>query len=244
MCKRGNMRRYAEYILIVLSLIFISGCSTVSDFYTEWIPIEAIPEENRLKADETPQIYYSTDIYSDIYFLRSNYFWIIGSASYNGPDNDSLDSEITDLCRENGAKIAVYTYQYTNTITGITGYRDYISSYSIDRYDYLIYFFSPMSLDESMYFARVGISCRDMNTSERMALKKNTGAYIDIVYSDSPAYNANLFPGDIITEVNGQEVPNAETYDAIINSIYGDQPIQITFIRDGITHYSELTPLF
>ncbi len=238
------MRRYTVFLLSALLLFIIVGCSTVSDFYTEWIPIESISEENRLKEGDTPDIYYSTDIYSDVYFLRSNYYWIVGSASYNGPGDNRLSSEITNLCHENGAKVAVYTYQYTDTRTGITGYGDYISSYSIDRYDYTIYFFSPMSLEEMMYFARVGLSCRDMDTAERMALRQNTGAYIDIVYEDSPAYAANLFPGDVITEVNGQPVPDSETFDSIINSIYGDELINITFIRDGIEYHKEFKPLF
>ena len=233
-----------NFLLVFLLCSLITGCSTLSDFYSEWIPSENIPAESRLQEGEEPRIYYSTDIYSDAYFLQSNYNWIIGNAAYNGPSEESIQAEIADMCKKNGAKIAVYTSEYTGTRSGITGYGDYISTYSIDRYDYNIFFFVPMTIDETLYFARIGLSCRDMDAAERLAVRQNTGAYVHLVYADSPAYYANLFPGDVIVRINGEEVLDSDSFYALISSITSETPLEITYIRDGQENTVTILPLY
>ena len=233
-----------KYILLLLISLILVGCSTVSDFYENWLPPEYISAESFLQEGEDPEIYYSTDILSDIYFLRSNYFLILGNSSYNGPADDSVESEIDTLCRETGAKIALYTTQYTDTRTGVTGYNGYVSSYSIKRYDYDIFLFVPMSPEEILYHGRIGLSYSDLTSSERLEARQNTGVSIDIVYQDSPAFYANLAPGDVITEVNGITIYDSNTLDELLASLTSKDNVAIKSIRDGFAQTSVLQPLF
>lgn len=235
-----KMRKYI--LFLILPLLFI-GCSTVSDFYENWLPPEYISTESFLQEGEDPEIYYSTDILSDIYFLRSNYFLILGNSSYNGPADDSVEDEIDTLCRETGAKIALYTTQYTDTRTGVTGYNGYVSSYSIKRYDYDIFLFVPMSPAEILYYGRIGLSYSDLTSSERIAARQNTGASIDVVYQDSPAFYANLAPGDVITEVNGIAIYDSNVLDEVFASLTSEDKVEIKFIRDGFAQVTNLQPL-
>lgn len=236
-----NLRCGVCFLLLVMLL---TGCTTVSDFYDSWLPSDYVDPESYLQEGEDPQIYYSTNINSDIYFLRSNYYWILGNSSYNGPADDSVESEIETLCRETGAKIAVYTTQYTDTRSGVTGYNGYVSSYSIRRYDYDIYLFVPMSVENILFLSRIGISYSDLSSSERLSARHNTGASIDIVYVDSPAFYANLAPGDIITEVNEEVIYDSDSLDSALASLPANQEATIKYIRDGYEQSVTLRPLY
>lgn len=220
-------------IIVIIITILLISCSTVSSFYESWIPSEYIPSECFLQEGEDPQIYYSSDIYSDIYFLRSNYYIILGNSSYNGPAEDSVESEIESLCRETGAKIALYTAQYTDTRTGVTGYNGYISSYAIKRYDYDILLFVPMPYEMIVNYAKIGLAYNDLSSSERLSAHQNTGAVIDVVFEKSPAFYANLAPGDIITEVNGETIYDSDSLDTAFDSLSNEKEAVIKYIRDG-----------
>lgn len=237
--------RFRYALCLIISLVLLAtGCSTVGDFYEEMLPAEYIDPESYLPEGEEPSVYYSSDIASDIYFLRSNYYWILGSASYNGPNDSSLPSEIASLCKEKGARIGLYTSQYTDTRHGIISSSYSISSYSIDRYDYLVVLFVPMSLDDILYCSRVGLSTRDLETSDRISLGQNTGAYVSIVYQDSPAFYANLAPGDIITEANGVTIYDSASLDNIFNSLTSEDTIELKYVRNGIERECSFAPLF
>ena len=91
---------------------------------------------------------------------------------------------------------------------------------------------------------RIGLHFADMNTAERLSSKQNTGAYVDIVYEDSPAFYANIFPGDIVVSVNGKAVYDSDSFYRVLNnSKYGDR-LKITLIRDGSPYSVSLSPLY
>ena len=228
------------FISLTLSFIFL-GCETTSgvsstrtdidEFYKVIKNSNEIPEECKLSADEEPKIYYSSDFSSDLYFLQSNYYYAIGYAGWNGTAEsvNKIEANAKKLCRRYGAKVALYSYEYTDTRSGWTQY----GSYAIKRYDCNIYLFVPY---ETSYIQmpKIGIEWRDLNASDRLSTQRNTGAYISVVYEKSPAFYANLSRGDIITEINGIQILDSNSVFTASMFLSGGSPVTIKYLRNGI----------
>lgn len=240
------MKRLIISVFVLLSVVLLSSCTTTNEldkFYKQSFSNE-LPEECYLQEGEEPKIYYSNDILSDLDYLKSNYYYALGYASYNGPSDSSLDKKVRDFCIQKKAPIGIYNYEYTDTRTGFSSNLYYVNSYSIKRYDYTIMIFAPMPDFMIYYYMRIGLSCSDLTQSDKMNAKRNTGAVVNTVYNDSPAYFSSLFKGDVITEVNGISITNADQLNSLLDSYDSTQEIEITYYRDGISNKTSLTPLY
>ncbi|MDD7254412.1 PDZ domain-containing protein [Bullifex porci] len=240
------MKRLIISVFVLLSVVLLSSCTTTTDldkFYTQSFS-EELPEECYLQEGEEPKIYYSENIMEDLNYLQSNYYYALGYSSYNGPADSSLEKEVRKLCLIKRAPIGIYNYEYTDTRTGITSNQYYISSYSIKRYDYTIIVFAPMPDFMIYHYMRIGLACSNLNQSDKANTKRNTGAVIKTVFYDSPAYYSDLFKGDVITEVNGITITNADQLNLLLDSYDSTQEIEITYYRDGVSHKTSLTPLY
>lgn len=258
-------RTITSFILLFCSSLLFFGCSTtgtVGDFYDEWESMDSVSANCKLAENEEPKIFYSSDIESDIYLLFSNYYHIVGHSGWNGPaKGDDLKNETTAKCKELGAKIALYTWNYTNTRNGTysipyTNYHSYTdsngfmhsyttttystNSYSIDRYDYDVYFFVPYG-SWFIQKPKLGVVTRNLDSSDRMNLHRNTGAYISVVYENSPAFYVNLTKGDIITEINGKNILNSDDYYATAKNENAGDVLHIVYFRNGEEHQVDVT---
>ncbi|MDO5772810.1 MAG: PDZ domain-containing protein [Spirochaetales bacterium] len=246
-------------LLSAMSLISCVSTTNVAKFYTEVQSIESVPEDCRLAENEVPKVFYSDDIQSDLYFVRSNYFQVIGYSAWNGPDEigaggeDCLQNEIVSFCKGKGAKAAIYSKRYTDTRNGVysvplvnnhyytdsNGYmRSYsttsfmTNSYSVNRYNYDVYFFVPYS-QSYIKAPKIGIEFRNLDSADRIKLQRNTGICIDIVYENSPAFFANLSRGDVIIEINGTNILNTDTYLSVSSKLSANDSVEIKYIRNG-----------
>lgn len=254
------MRHLILIILVLFCVLtFSTSCSTItatstqsetredveepqvfydSKYYEEIYTVKDLPEDCLLQEGQEPLVFYSDDIESDVNDIKSNYYFSIGFYGYNGPANPLIEEEIRSLCIDKKAAIGVYTFEETDTRTGA------YNSYSIKRYDYYAYIFVPMDDNLIDYFYRVGISVYDLSSSKKLATKRNTGAVVDTVYYNSPAYFSSLFKGDVITEVNGISIINANHLNSLLDSYDSTQEIEITYYRDGVPYKTSLTPLY
>ena len=66
----------------------------------------------------------------------------------------------------------------------------------------------------------------------RQSYKRNTGAFVNIVYKNTPAYYANIVRGDIIIKINDKEILNANDGISVINSIEKGSAVNIEVLRD------------
>ena len=240
------MKRLIISVFGLLSVVLLSSCTTTTDldkFYTQSFS-EELPEECYLQEGEEPKIYYSENIMEDLNYLQSSYYYALGYSSYNGPADSSLEKEVRNLCLIKRAPIGIYNYEYTDTRTGIISSQYYISSYSIERYDYTIIVFAPMPDFMIYHYMRIGLACSNLNQSDKANTKRNTGAVVKTVFYDSPAYYSDLFKGDVITEVNGITITNADQLNSLLDSYDSTQEIEITYYRDGVSHKTSLTPLY
>ncbi len=245
------------FLLGAMSFIGCASTTSVAKFYTKVQPIESVPEECRLAENEEPKVFYSDDIQSDLYSMRSNYFQVIGHSAWNGSvdagGEEALMSDITSFCKEKGAKVAIYSKKYTDTRNGIysipltnnhyytdsNGYMHSYSttsfmtnSYSVNRYDYDVYFLVHY---EQSYIKtpKIGIEFRNLDSADRIKLQRNTGIFVDVVYENSPAFFANLSRGDVIIEINGTNILNGESYSSVSSNLSANDSVEIKYIRNG-----------
>jgi S1-C subfamily serine protease len=61
------------------------------------------------------------------------------------------------------------------------------------------------------------------------------GAYVGKVRSGSPAHQAGLQKGDVITEIGGHSIPDAATLVDLSRRIAPGQQVAVRFVRDGQT---------
>ncbi|MBR4321304.1 PDZ domain-containing protein [Treponema sp.] len=250
------------FAFIPAIFIFVSCTSTgdLTEFYESFISPADIPASSRL-AEGKPLIYASTDIENDVLAFRSDkYYRVMGLCSFTGPkyEEDDLKDGIEDLCEDTDSKVAIYgrTYHSTHTSTSShtssqTYYNSFTKSYnttttstpitrSYDRYSYKIYTLAPFSKQEIARW-RTGIGVRDLTPEERKEVKRNTGAFVAIVYNKYPAFYANMAYGDVIIGINDTQINDADDFLRIEQNLNSGDSIKINFLRNGMEQTVFLT---
>jgi S1-C subfamily serine protease len=81
---------------------------------------------------------------------------------------------------------------------------------------------------------RLGLSVADAKT---MAQKRGAGpaegAYVGKVKPASPGERAGLMKGDVIIELGGRPIANADDLEAILSALTVGQPVSLVFLRVG-----------
>lgn len=96
----------------------------------------------------------------------------------------------------------------------------------------------PLTINRSSYGAiffikrhySLGLATRDLNDNERRMLQTNKGVVIRVVVDGTPAFDADLLVGDIITSVDGLVVSNVTAFDSLMGERKG-KTVSIRFIR-------------
>ena len=97
------------------------------------------------------------------------------------------------------------------------------------RYDQQAYYFI-----KSTKKLKFGLGNDDLPQNLRLKLQRNTGSIISIVFENSPAFYANLFPGDVIISIDGVNIINADHAVKIMNSVPNNQKkSEFVILRDG-----------
>jgi len=79
--------------------------------------------------------------------------------------------------------------------------------------------------------------------AKRLGQEAERGALIVRVFSDSPAEQAGLKAGDVITAVAGKPVDSREAFSTYTATIAAGQPLEITIVRNGSTRNVTLRPV-
>ncbi|UUZ67957.1 PDZ domain-containing protein [Polaromonas sp. P2-4] len=98
-----------------------------------------------------------------------------------------------------------------------------------------------------MYFVKstrklkFGLFPIDLPPELRAKLERNTGALIDIVAEDSPAFAANVLPGDVLIELNGTIVLSAKHAGELMQAATPKEgKCMLKLIRNGTERSIEL----
>jgi S1-C subfamily serine protease len=86
--------------------------------------------------------------------------------------------------------------------------------------------------------AQLGIAGQTINIHNRMIaynkLDQITGVHVFEVVPDTPAYNSEIRPGDIIVALDGKKISSIDDLHKHLNEGYINRPIEITLLRAGM----------
>lgn len=254
-------------IAIIACALVLSACASgYQQFYKSYVDAKSLPNVQSLPPTEIPKIYSSNDLQRDVKIARSRGYIPIGHSSFNG----AMESErgIVTQAQQTGAVLVLITSKFaeTRTITtplfvpnNQTTYSSgtvYGTSSSVNysgtsttygttvipittqqqRYEQTAVYFV-----KSTRKLKFGLFPVDLPPELRSKLERNTGALIDIVAEESPAFAANVLPGDVLIELNGAIVLNAKHASELMQSA---QPINrkalLKVVRNGTERIIEV----
>lgn len=103
----------------------------------------------------------------------------------------------------------------------------------IERWEHAAYFF---------YRCRypLGVLAREPSDAERQRFQTNRGAVVRVVVDGTPAFSADILPGDLITALDGVALADPAALDAAIAAHPG-APVTLTLKRNGETLEKHVT---
>ena len=181
-------------------------------------------------------------------YTRQGYM-LIGQSNFTSGYPQSDQDAIQQGVSVGADLVIVLDPQYAETRTGVVPITTpgTVTSYSSGTYGSSTTTtygtnttYVPMSADRYSYSAgyfvkwrfRFGALFRDLTDEERQQLQTNRGAYVRTVIDNTPAYNADVLPGDVIVALNGQTLTGQAALSELINSNRG-QAVDLTIIRGG-----------
>jgi len=254
------------FVLALACAVLVACASGYQQFYKPYVDAKALPDVQLLAPDEEPKIYGSNDLQRDVKIAKSKGFRPIGASSFNG----EMESEaaVVQQAKRVGALFVLVNSKYTETRTITTplfvpnNQTTYTSGSVYGAYGSANYSGSsttygstivPMTTNQqrydqtAVYFVkstrkpRFGVSPIDLPDELRVKLERNTGAVIDIVFEGSPAFLANVLPGDVLIEVNGTSVINAKHAGELMQSVApGVDKCTFKVHRNGVERIIEL----
>jgi len=195
----------------------------------------------------------------DAYAKRG--YILIGTSSFNSGRSESDDSAILQAQAVGADLVLILNPKYTGSVTSSIPITTPTSSTSYSTGTATAYgshgpitaygsgttttygtstSYIPMTVNRSDYAAgyfvkgrySLGVSVRDLNDSERQEIQTNKGAIIDVVVDGTPAFNADLLVGDIVTAIDGVSVTNAKSLGEILSERRGKQ-VTFSLLRKG-----------
>lgn len=114
-------------------------------------------------------------------------------------------------------------YSGTSTTTVPGGYTTHQIPYSVNRFDYGATFWAkskPLVL---------GVHVNDLNDDLRKEIESNRGVVVNVVVKGSPAFNADIMRGDIITRINEDVVSDVQTFGTTVGRYAGREVVLRTY---------------
>lgn len=248
---------------IFLVSIFVSGCATnpYNRFYTDYSGRTSLAENPRLiVSQEQPKVKRGNNALDDAKKMRMNGFVLLGESSFNaGSVNDNLARQQARIIN---AEVVLLYSQHTETLSGSTpltlpdiqtssssgsaygsgGYTNLYGSSSTTTYGtqttYIPYHVRRYSY-KATFWARpkgfsLGIHVQDLTDEQRRKIESNKGAVISVVVKGTPAFQNDFFNGDIIKNVNGEEIVDAQHCQQCLRETE-DKKLTITILRGSNT---------
>jgi hypothetical protein len=220
-------------------------------------PLSKYPEHNLMAHQGDPEVRHQRLDREDIRSMRAEGYVLLGQSSFNATSQSSAGAK--QQADRLGAKLVVVAQQKTGTrtaampvttptsstsyhsgtISGSYGTSSYSGTsttygtqttympYSVERYDHLATYWTtrlaPLVL---------GIHCRNLTPKERQKFQTNDGVFVSTAVRGTPAWEADLLPGDIIVRFADQKIDSMQKLWTAVEDRAG-QTVSIALMRDG-----------
>lgn len=225
-----------RYIVTVVACFMLLACSSNHQvFYKPYADAKTLPDVQLLGKDEAPKVFSSNNMDRDVKIAISKGYYFIGVSEFNGEYES--EQSVVNQAKSVGAVFVLVNSKFTESraVTmplflpdsqttyhsgsiygayGSTNYSGTSTSYGTkvvpitsrqERYDQTAMYFV-----KSTKKPKFGIMVDDLPLELRLKYERNTGVLINVVFEESPAFTANILPGDILIEFNGTIITNVQ----------------------------------
>ncbi|HLS55398.1 MAG TPA: PDZ domain-containing protein [Zeimonas sp.] len=215
-------------------MVLLAGCANpVAQFYQGMTDVRSKPAYDA--SARGVQIYTTDDFERDRLRLARKGFFPIGQSTFNAAASSVGEAQVLEHATAIGAHIVLVASRYSHTVTGATpltipnsstsfssgtataygpggtvqaygtgttttyGSQTVMVPFSVARSDFTMLFFAK---NKNL----VGISPVPLDDATRQRLQTNIGARVESVVDDSPAFVADILPGDVVLSIDGAPV--------------------------------------
>lgn len=229
---------------ILFFALLISACANPYAEFYRGIPDARVRSEY-IPTTEALQIFRTDNIEQDTKALRRKGYVPVGSSSFNAASNKVTETQLREQANTIGAHVVLSTSKFTHTVSGTipltlpnttttfvdgkkrTTYGTQTTSipYTVDRAEFkAVYFVKAKS--------RIGLVVAPLDDTTRGQLTQSSGVRVDVVVEGSPAFEADILPGDILLAFGGQAVRSVEHYQELLPHFTG-KTVELVLNRDG-----------
>lgn len=255
-------------LLALLSIMILTSCANpYAQFYRGQPDARTLVQ---YEPSAEPLKVYTTDNFDrDIRVLVTKGYFVIGNSSFNAGGNAVTEAQLQEQAKRVGAQVVLVASQYTNTVSGAVplvlpnnttsyssgtataygsggyataygsgttttyGTQTVMMPYQTQRFD-----FGAVYLAKGKQ--RVGLYPKPLDDETRKTLGTNKGLIVDLVVEGSPAFMADVLPGDILVSVAGQPVYSLEQYITLLGTLEG-KPVAFEILRNGVSLEKQIT---
>jgi len=211
------MQRRKAWMSIVVAA-FVIAASDPSKFY------QAVPHRTPDIPTSAQPIFHqsSGDAKQDLRTMLTNGYELVGYSAFNG--REAGQKGVRKQAMKVGASDVVYLEKYTetqslgaigNTSFSRWGAFSFVTPMSVRRYDQLAMYFRKAPREG------LGVYPRPLSDEEKAKLNSNKGVAITAVVNGSPAFMADILPGDIIIAIGGRAVWDDDSIKGALDAVRG-----------------------
>lgn len=215
---------------ILLALFLLVGCASVktepvknrySAAYTSIVDQKFMEHFasyfEPFKAGESPKVIINpdpNDVSRHKDEIISKGYVVIGHSMFKGETTEEDQGKIEAQAMSVGAKVALLK----------------LIPLESEGYAHVVWYFAKSTIK-----GRLGLVSSSLDLNNREKYKRNTGAIVSVVMDRSPAFYANLIPGDIVVEINSAQVDGSEQLVEMVKKIPPNEKyVEVKVIRGEI----------
>ncbi|MHB8474306.1 MAG: PDZ domain-containing protein [Gammaproteobacteria bacterium] len=248
-------------ILAALASLLVTSCVNPYAQFYNGMP-DARERPDYAPGDHGTLAIYSTNNFNrDTLMLMRRGYMPMGQSAFNAASNRVSSSQLEAEAAKVGADVVLVSSRYTGTVTGAIPYQvpqtttsystgtataygpggvvnaygqgttttygsqTMMMPYAINRSDFAARFFVKVQ-------AHVGIIAQPLDDDTRQRLETNAGVRVLTVMDGSPAFRADILPGDVVLTVNNESVDSVEGYSQLLTK-YEGQTVPFRIDRNG-----------
>ena len=254
---------YRHLVFVFVAISALAGCVNPYDRFYQPAPQNLMSNVQFLPPSGEPRIGTLSAVPKhDVNAMFEQGYGVIGGVSFNEPAAN--EQQLLSQAKKVGAEVVLVASKYRNTVNGAmpittpttstsfsngtanafgsggfatgtysgmtTTYGSQTSyiPYSVDRYDQGALFFAPLT--------RTGLGIKAGAPTDEQKQKADTNKLqvIDAVRKDSPAFNADILPGDLVVSVDGRPAYYPQSvHEALALAAASTKPVEFVLLRNG-----------
>ncbi len=231
------MKKNMRLVLIFPVLIVLNACGYSQNYHSFNAPPELIAWRRSGPAPETPKVEHVDDMTMEVIdSYMKNGFVAIGYSDFTS-SGIQRESNAISKGRSLGVDLVVIAApKFSGSTQTTVPVMTPMASTTVSNYGYATTYGSvPVYYDMNFTFYNYravymismrqvfGVMPMELSDDQRQQIKSNMGVAVKFVVKNSPAFMADILPGDIITAMNGHKVQGMDDFAPNVNSLSGQQ---------------------